>query len=192
MEQSGGKVNFRYLILSGLSGVFGLVAFLYFLFTGISGLTDELIPADMPGTLEIRLNEPGSYTVFHEWTHPYPADVVVGGDEDAKDMLLTLTNSQGGEVALTSSAANSNYQMGSRQGYSLYSFEIAEAGTYTLTGRYQDGSEARVMYTLANNFMGKILRIVLICFGCVILPGFPSVLFLVLALKPLMGKQGQH
>lgn len=189
MSQTEGKPNFRYLILSGLCGAFALVAFLFVLLTGIGGLVDELIPADMPGRLEMQLPEPGSYTVFHEWSHKYPSGVVVGGDEDAKSMLLSLTDPQGREVSLNPASSRSNYNIGSREGYSLYSFEIEEGGKYTLVGRYEDDSEARVMYTFANDFMGKILRIVLLCFACVILPAVPGVLFLILALKPLTNKR---
>jgi hypothetical protein len=182
------KVNFKYLILSGLCAVFAVVAFLYVLFTGISGLTGGLVKADMPGAQEVQLVEAGSYTIFHEWTHAYPANVLVGGDEDARSMILTLTNPQGGEVSLSRATSNSTYAMGSREGYSMYTFEIAETGAYTLAGRYEDGSEARVMFTLANDFMGKIFKMVMMCFACTIFPAIPGIIFFVLALLPLVRK----
>ena len=193
MSSSGGrgKVNFTYLLLAVVCGVGALGGFLYILFSGISGLTSGLLQADMPGRHTLSLEEAGRYTIFHEWTHPYPSSVNVGGDGDAKAMKLTLVDSGGQQVSLNPNGGNSTYQLGSREGYSVYTFQLQQPGSYTLTGAYEDGSEARVMYTIANNFMGKILKIVAMCFVAIGIPGLLGFLFLIFALKPLFMKNAE-
>lgn len=186
-----GKVNFTFLVLSVVCGVAALGGFLYILFSGISGLSNGMLQADMPGKQALSLEEPGSYTIFHEWTHPYPSNVEVGGDGDARAMKLTLVDSEDKEVPLTPNSGNSTYQLGAREGYSVYSFQLQQPGSYILTGAYDDGSEARVMYTIANNFMGKILKIVAMCFVAIGVPGLLGFLFLILALKPLFTKSAE-
>lgn len=182
-----GKVNLKFLVIAALCGLTAVGGFIYILLSGISGLTDQLIQADMPGSQTLKLTETGTYTVFHEWTHPYTSTVEVGGDGDAQALKLTLVDSQGKEIPVTRSEGNSTYQMGSREGYSIAGFTIVTPGEYTLAGSYGDGSQVRLMLTVANNFMGKILKIIGLCFVVLGVPGVLSMVFLVFALKPLMG-----
>jgi hypothetical protein len=172
-------------------GLAALGGFLYVLFSGISTLTDGLLQADMPGQQTLNLHEAGTYTVFYEWTHPYPSNLAVGGDGDARAMQLTLLDSENQEVPLNPNGGNSTYQLGPREGYSVYTFQLQQPGPYTLTGAYEDGSEARVMYTIANNFMGKILKIVAMCFVALGVPGLLGFLFLIFAFKPLFSKKSE-
>lgn len=196
MSDSRKRVRVHFLLLSFLCGVLALCSFIYVLYTGITGVANHMLVADMPGSQTLELTEVGSYTIFHEWTREYPSTVEVGSDRDAEAMGLALVGPDGGPVQLSVTNESSHYQIGSREGYSLYSFQIEKAGEYSLTGSYESDSKARVTFTIVHNFMGKILTVVGMCFLCILLPAVPGVLFLVLGLKPLFqesrtGPEGQ-
>lgn len=177
-------MNKKFLLLSILSGLVGLGLFVAVLLVGVFRLPDQMKPITMPGTATVSLQETGTYTIFHEYSKD-------SGNEDAlaENLKLEIKGPGSEPVSLSKTVGSSHYDIGNRSGYSLYNFTAETAGDYTFTGTAPDEATGSVVFTLANNFMGKLLTLIGLCFACVFVFGGLFVIFLVKALKPLIDKK---
>jgi hypothetical protein len=194
MGQSKPRVNISLIVLSVVIGMMGVGLFAYYLWTGINDLTAQMQYAKVPGVTELELTDTGSYTIFHEYSHRFPSSEEAGGDSDAANMEVTLTGTDGKEVTVQRASANSTYQIGSKRGYSLSEFHIETPGRYTLSGLSPDGNPRVVMFSIAHNFMGRLLKMI---FSSFVVLGFPmllSLIFLFWGLRPVLTsrKKGLH
>ena len=93
----------------------------------------------VPGSHELELKS-GTYTVFYEYNSSV-GGVAYSTSEYLDGMVVTVRSQDGsGVVPVKDTSTNSNYQIGSRAGASMFQFHIDEPGTYVLTARYEDGS----------------------------------------------------
>lgn len=191
MEKSSptGKINFKILILSLLTGALGFAVFAYFLVSGIYDLGDSAVQAQMPGTVTLNLKDSGSYTVFHEYTHKFDSSVTAGGDREAERMTLTLVSPEQTDVPVHKVNGSATYNVGGRSGYSLFEFQITQPGDYRLTGIAEEPSDKAVMFTLLNNFGSRLVKLILGSFFILVISGILSTILLIMALLPLLKKE---
>jgi len=118
------------LVVIGIAATVGLGAL------GVTSIKAMAGPQyALPGRHEVRLDESGGYTVFHEITGAGRA----GGLPP--NLTITLSRKATGEpVALTPPTMNQTYTYGARQGAGVYRFDAPGPGVYVLEGRYAAGA----------------------------------------------------
>lgn len=114
----------------------GFVSFVVFLFKQINSQSPK-IQVVVPGTHEIELLEPGTYTMFYEYCSVIDSKVYVTGEALPAEILVTLHQKAGDQhVDLQQPSMNNTYNMGGRAGMSLLEFKIDSPGTYIINARY--------------------------------------------------------
>jgi hypothetical protein len=138
----------------------GIALGVAFLWPRLAGLGDDFVRVVVPGAHEIELPEPGSYTIFHEPTGTI--DGVLYSASDVSGLRVALSTAGGDEIALDPAAVSSRYSFGGRTGFSVFGFEIAEAGTYRLSASYDDGrTEPSTILAISSGFVGKLVTTIL-------------------------------
>ena len=155
--------------VAGAVGVAGAAGFVSLLLYGIAGIGDALMQVRAPGEIELALEEPGTYTVFHEYESVfegcyYASRTVVSGLE------VRVTPLGGGAaVAVRRAGTNSTYELAARSGVSIFEFAIADPGPYRVSAAYAGGGDSpAVVLAIGHDFMGKLMAIIFGGFGVMI------------------------
>ena len=120
----------------GIIGIIGFIFFVVFLFKQINEQAPK-IQLVVPGTHEIELSKPGTYTVFYEYRSVLESKVYVTGEALPAELLVTLYSRAGAkEVDLKQPSMNNTYNIGGRAALSLLEFNIDNPGTYIINARY--------------------------------------------------------
>jgi hypothetical protein len=157
----------------------GVIAAVWLVWSEFGALQDTIVRFVVPGSVELALDEPGTYTIFHE------ADSVVDGRlysvQSIGGLQLTVTAAGDGKtVPITDPTISSSYTIGSHSGKSVWGFNITQPGRYRLTAAYPGGqSEPQTVLTIWRGFVGGLVRMILGAVGCALL-GFALALALVL------------
>jgi len=150
------KPGIALYVLGGLVIAVTVAAFALFLVTRLMGITDALTQVLVPGRTVLTLDEPGTYTVFHEHRSFYEGRSYTG--TDVSDLFCEIGPEDGeGDVELDSVAANMNYSIGSRAGYGIWKFTIQEPGRYVMDCRRDDDSERKAILTVGKGFIKDLL-----------------------------------
>src|SRR5687767_4230709 len=103
----------------------------------LSGSAERMIRVIVPGETELRLNEAGTYTVFHEYRSNFEGrDYAV---DDISGLTVTVRSGAGSTPLPTRVGTRTSYQLKTRYGRSLLQFDAATPGAYVITGAYADG-----------------------------------------------------
>jgi hypothetical protein len=160
-------------LLAGLSLAGWLV------WSEIAALQNVMIRVVMPGSVVVTLDEPGTYTIYHE------ADSVVDGKlysaPNIAGLSVTVTGDGTGEqIPVAVPGMSSSYSIGGHSGKSVLAFDIAKPGRYLLSGQYANGrSEPQTVLAISPGFLGRLLGTIFGAIGAVGL-GFVMALVLVL------------
>ena len=133
----------------------------WFLVARLSGATEGMIRFVVPGAIELRLNEHGRYTIFHEYRSTfegrvYHVDSLIG-------LEITLRSRASGATVPLNRGTASSYTVNDRSGRSLYQFEIAAPGDYGLIAAYSDASrEPQTVLAIDRGFVGQLLTTILL------------------------------
>ena len=115
----------------------GVVAGWLFL-SGLAAARSALTRVVVPGSAVVMLDEPGSYSIFHE-----PESVVDGriySSQNISGLRVTLTSEAAqAPVPLATPRGSLRYSFGGHEGVSVFAFDIAEPGRYRLSGDYPGG-----------------------------------------------------
>ena len=138
--------------------VIGAVAFALVLVDGLMGITDGFTQVVVPGQAEVTLDEPGTYTIFHEY-HSVVDGKVYSTAGDISGLRCRLVSKQtGAEVPLSSMSASMTYELGSRSGRAILECEIDQPGVYVLSAEYAEGQAGpEVVLALCRGFMKTLL-----------------------------------
>jgi hypothetical protein len=130
--------------------VLGIAAAGAFLFLRLRDLGEGIQQVVVPGSAELRLEEPGGYTIYHE------TGATVDGRYYASDevsgLAVSIAGPDGAPVEVRAPAATTSYEFGGRQGRSVLAFEIDRPGTYVLVGEYPAGEGSQVVLGVAHGF----------------------------------------
>jgi len=122
-----------------LVGAVGL--FIAAMVTTLGGMTRDGRQVVVPGEHVLALDEPGTYTVFHDYRATVNG-VHYESDRALEGLAVMLTGPGGGPVPLEPPGSHSRYSRGGRAGYSAYRFQADDApGTYRLSAAYPPGED---------------------------------------------------
>ena len=170
------------LILAGL-----LVA--YFVMS-ILGIADEMQQVVLPQGGVVTLSEPGVYTVFYEHESS-----VAGQHYSTSSHLPTMTITikeaagSGGLLPVSPASMNTNYHLGSRSGYSVWTFDAPQAGDYRIEGSYNHPGEPDRVFAIGKGMTSAILLSLLALFAAIGIGGIGLITALVLGIVTLVRRQ---
>ncbi len=144
MDEQNVRPSRSYYALAGVVIVAGAVVFALTLWKGLARATASLQQVVAPGTSEITLPEPGTYTVYYEHQSVIGNRVYSTG-ETVPGLVCTLASKRtGAGIRFSPSRANATYSFGGRVGRSVLDFQIEQPGMYVFSSSYpqgRDGSE---------------------------------------------------
>jgi len=143
---------------AGGIGAMALVAFVAILFNGIASMGDALPQMLGPGQIEISLDEPGTYTVFHEHESIFEGQYY-SSPEIVSGLTVRVRYKDSGEtIKVAAPNVNSNYAVSGRSGVGIFEFDIVEPGRYRITAAYANGQATPpVMLAIGHDFMGGLM-----------------------------------
>jgi hypothetical protein len=154
-----GPSRIFYGVAAGVLAV-GMYAFVAFLLSGLNDLSagPQIV---VPGSREIDLDEPGHYTVFHEYNSVVDGKVYRSAGV-APALACSLRSVATGQVIeLAPASMNSRYSMGSRAGVSVFEFDLAAPGRYEFSGRYDDDARGpEVVFAVSRGFVWRLLMVI--------------------------------
>ena len=108
-------------------------------YSRLSGLADRVPQIVVPGSADLTLSRPGTYTIYLE------RDAVVNGrlysTADAiQDLRVRISSAGGSPIEMITPSVNSNYSISGRSGRAVLAFTISEPGQYHFRAGYPDGS----------------------------------------------------
>jgi hypothetical protein len=162
MDTSPNKPAWWWYVVAALVGLGGLAAFVVFLVSNLRHLDQGFTQVAIPGTQEVELREPGTYTVFHEYQSVFN-NRQYSNQPQLPGLQLGVNSGQSNAVIpVTAAGVNSNYSLGSRAGISLFEFNIAAPGRYVISAQYADGTDGpEAVLAIGKGFTGRILKTVL-------------------------------
>jgi hypothetical protein len=130
------------------------------LFSGISSMAGQMKRVLVPGQAELKLDKPGTYTIFHE--HQSTMNGRVYNVENVSGLQITVRALPGGTVVPLTRGASSNYSYSGHAGRSLFNFEVRQPGTYQIIGAYSDGrKEPQTVLAISSGFLGGLIGTIL-------------------------------
>lgn len=162
-DATGIRPSWWYLSVGVVLALAGFALFLYFLFTGASHTTDGLTQLVIPGEAELKLAQPGRYTIFVE------KDAVVNGRfYSGSESLGGLTCSVkagagGGDIPIRRATASTTYSIGARSGRSVAEFSIKQAGDYHFACQYPpDTKGTEAILAVGTGVVERIFKTVIL------------------------------
>ena len=113
-----------------------------------------------PGSKVFQLDDTGGYVIYHEDPGVIADKTYRVGWGLPTGLGVTLTKKDTGEkIDVGPSTTNYTYTVGSRQGQSIFAFDIVEPGQYEMTAAYDDGSaRPQTVLAIGRGFQGGIAK----------------------------------
>ena len=151
--------------LAAVVFIAGVALAVFRLETRLPALEDELPRFVFPGSLEIDLPAPGSYTIFHD-----SESVVDGRYYQAAAIsglrLALQSAATGAPVALVVPGVTTRYAFAGRSGVSIVTFDVTDPGRYRLPADYDTGRPSPdVVLAVGRGFVGKLTMMILSVMG---------------------------
>jgi hypothetical protein len=115
---------------------------------------DRMIRVVVPGDAELKLEEPGTYTIFHEYHSLVDGRIYTVEGVSGLTINVLSRSAEGEGLPLSlNSAVGLSYDTKERAGRSLFSFEVGAPGTYHLIASYADRrSTPQTVLAVAHNY----------------------------------------
>jgi hypothetical protein len=141
--------------------VVGLAGAGWTMWSGLSGIGDTMERFVIPGSGEVTLAEPGTYTIFHE-TESVIGDRVYNVPSISNLTVGVTEEATGATVPVSAPGVHSTYTMGGHSGVSVLAFNAARPGRYRLTAAYGSGAGApQTVLSVDRGFFGRLFRTIL-------------------------------
>jgi hypothetical protein len=134
-----------WFVVAAAIAVGGMVAGLVMIVDGVNTVLDAVTDfdrTDVPGTVQVTIDEPGGYSIYHEFAG--------AGDPDTGDLPfvdppvpppeVTVVGPAGEDVEVSGYDTLVTYAQGNLEGRGLYTFDAGEAGVYEVTADGAAGS----------------------------------------------------
>ena len=130
-------------VAAGAIAVAGMVAGVWMMVEGVGRVlegVEDFDRTDVPGTLTVTIEDPGGYSIYHE----FPGASDSGSRSPVPEPDLSITNPDGDDVQLRPYTSLVTYAWGTIEGRGLYTFHADEPGTYELTADGDEGTRIAV------------------------------------------------
>ena len=134
-----------WFVVAAAIAVGGIVAGLLMIVDGVNTVLDAVTDfdrTDVPGTVQVTIDEPGGYSIYHEFAG--------AGDPDTGDLPfvdppvpppeVTVVGPAGEDVEVSGYDTLVTYAQGNLEGRGLYTFDADEAGVYEVSADGAPGS----------------------------------------------------
>lgn len=152
----------QWYVFAAVIFVAGIAFSVQHVFRSVGELGDELPQMVVPGAAELDLQEPGTYTIFHEHE-----SIVDGRYYSTRENLSgleigVLSKATGEAVPVRAPSAQMNYSLGGRSGVSMLSFDIGQPGIYRISAGYPGGRDGpRVVLAVGHGFGSRLFTTIL-------------------------------
>lgn len=197
MEKPAQKLSIGPFITGGAIILLGIIFFVGNLISGLAKIDSGMIRFIAPATTVLSLDKEGEYTIFHEYRSTM--DGRVFSDSNLPSARVSVkSQATGKEIPLNSSSTRSTYSMGSREGMSLFNFNVEAPGKYDVNVEFPDsGKDYQTVFSVVHDFGKDLVVLILNCVGILLVALFAGIGLIVLhlvrnwgALKGRFGKQG--
>lgn len=129
-------------MVAGLVALVGMVVGGLAVWRTMSGVDRAFDRFIVPGEVELQLEQAGTHTIYYEHRSVVDGRVFATGGEDVSNLLVAVESvTTGRELTLRPSPGDIEYEVGGRAGVAVLVFEVAEPGTYRVSGWYPEGAE---------------------------------------------------
>jgi hypothetical protein len=137
----------------------------YLLFARLGELQDAFTRLVVPGNIDLALDKPGVYTIFHEASSVIDGRLYVA--DNISGLAVTVTSLEGGEaLALRPPVGQQTYSMNGHSGTAVLVFTVVKPGHYRLAAAYDNGrAETRTVLAVARDFVGTLIDSILRTLG---------------------------
>jgi hypothetical protein len=144
-----------------------------------AALQNAMIRFVVPGSIELTLDQPGNYTIFHETESVVDGRLYSVQNIGALQVAM-IAETDGATIPIVMPTISSSYRIGSYSGKSAWAFAIAQPGHYRLTATYVGGqAEPQTVLAIWRGFVGGLVRTIFGAIGS-IFAGFLGALALAL------------
>jgi hypothetical protein len=159
MTSRGWYVVAALLFLAGGAGA------AWVLWSGISGIGESFVRVTVPGSGDVQLDKPGTYTIFHETESAIDGHLTSVPSLDG--ITITVTDEAGGaSIPVKPASINSTYTIDGHSGKSVLSFNAPHPGRYLLKAVYDDGRTApKTVLAIDLGFFGRLFRTIGLTFA---------------------------
>jgi hypothetical protein len=165
-------------VLAALCLLTGIVIAGWFAWTGIGELEAAMTRFLVPSNIDLTLDEPGTYMIFHE------SESVIDGKlysaPNIGGLRITVTDDVGTAIPVATPGFNARYSIGGHTGHAVLTFSIAAPGHYRLSATYPAGqTEPKTVLAVGRGFVAALLRTIFGALGSAF-AGFAAALALAL------------
>lgn len=146
-----------WFVAAGLIAVVGIVLAVVWFVVGMMRFfdtIDEFQRVEVPGTSDVVLDDPGGYSVYHEYRGASGDD---GFGRFAPEPSVTITDPSGDEVPLEPYTSEVSYDGSGHEGVALSTFDAEEAGTYTVEAEGDAGTEVAIGPGIGSGLVATIV-----------------------------------
>jgi hypothetical protein len=134
------------------------------LWTGFSDIGASIVRITVPGSGELTLDKPGTYTIYHE--REGVTDGHVSAVASLAGMTVTVTDEKSGaKIPVKSPSFSGSYTVNGRNGVSVLAFDAPQPGRYRLVGAYDDGrADPKTVLAVDLGLLGRMFRTITTAF----------------------------
>lgn len=167
MESRGSPTGPSREPTSGVSGyifpaiiiIASFALFFYMIYIGITSNLDKLVQVVIPGSVELHFDEPGEYTVYHEYVSE--VDGVAYLYQGARTFSCTLENlSTNTFIPPHTPGFSSNYEyFNKRKAVSYIAFDVVTPGDYEFSCGYGDQTGPQTVMAISLGFWSAVFEV---------------------------------
>lgn len=122
----------------------------------VSGVTNTFVRFVVPGSTDLRIKQPGAYTLYYEYRSVLDGEIFATGyNTDIKCTLIS--NASRAPISIEPALFRAEYEFGGRAGKSIAQFTAPTADTYVLNCAYPVGTGERIVLAVAPPFAGGLM-----------------------------------
>jgi hypothetical protein len=129
----------------------------------LGSIGERMFRLVVPGQAEFRLQQTGTYTIFHEHYSTVDGRVYEAGTLSGLQIIVRF---RGSAIELRRPSGRTRYSVGSYSGRSLYQFDVSEPGFYQVGAVYGDGRKApQTVLAIDHGFVAALVGTILKAFA---------------------------
>jgi hypothetical protein len=151
-------------VVAALLFIAGGVGAGWTLWSGLSDIGASIVRITVPGSGELTLDKPGSYTIYHE--REGVTEGHVSAVESLAGMTVTVSDeATGAKLAVKMPSFTGSYTIDGHNGVSVLAFDAPQPGRYRLAGAYDNGrSDPKTVLAVDLGLFGRMFHSIITAF----------------------------